>query len=267
MSQSGNLVTLLYRADAKIVLTRILNMLNQSRSERGVTPFTAVNVALGHIEASADGYGIDLAYRADDMPPQVSIILSNSNAQDEAAQLELAILSQYLVKRQSIETVVWPFTQSHLTAQEFSECVIWVIHDVINLIDGGVCEYPDTSTIDDLFLMHFPIKRAPVKTRRDRPRSTARPAEGTHKEFVDLVLSNVEDGPVAAASRATETMDGKSAVYRLAAWALAFTVALLCWPLAIPLIANNLRNGESVRTGALAIGAVGLLAALGLAVA
>ncbi|WP_299923797.1 hypothetical protein [uncultured Pelagimonas sp.] len=264
MSHSVNLVTLQYGMDAKIVLTRTLNMLNQSRSERGLVPFTAFNVALGHIEAEADNLAIELAYCSDDIPPQVSMILSNSDMQDQTTQLELAILTQYLIQRQSVEVVDWPLTHSQLTVQEFSDCVMLVIRDAIDLIECNDCDELELPTIDELFREHFPIKRVAVKAATNRSPSAERPAPGAHREFVNSVLSNVEEGPIVAATRVTETLESKSAAYRLAAWALAFTVALFCWPLAVPLIANNLRNGENVRTSALAIGAVGLFATLGL---
>lgn len=266
MTQTVYLVTLKYDFSAKIVLTRLFTMLNESRKARGLAEFSSSKISLGHIEASAGSLEVELAYYASDVPPQVTICVSDSSDTQGATQLELAILTQYIVKTQPVEIIDWPLNHSQLTPQEFSHYLMMIVREAVDVLkdDGETGE--NAATIESLFCKHFPIKRVAPKhpDHSDRKARSKRPEPGFHNDYIRSILTNVEDGPVAAANSAVRTMEHHPAAYRLAAWALSFVVALFFWPLALPLIANNLRNGENLRVSAMAIGVVGLFTTLGL---
>ena len=120
-------------------------------------------------------------------------------------------------------------------------------------------------TVETLFRKHFqPPAIAPRQPeRRGAAKRSTRPETQPRADYLGSILSNVEEGPVTAANKAVAGLEERTAPYRLAAWTLSFIVALVCWPLALPLFANHLRNGENMRLSTLAIALACVFVAFG----
>ena len=131
MTQSAYLVTFTYDVSAKIVLTRLLTLLNQSRASRGLPEFLSSRVGLGRINAQSGPVELELVSFASASPPQVTLCLTAPSDSSGVSQLELALLTHSLVQTQPVELIDWPLNRARLSATAFSQALTQMVSDAV----------------------------------------------------------------------------------------------------------------------------------------
>ena len=113
------------------------------------------------------------------------------------------------------------------------------------------------------FVRHF-TKARPQVVGTVRPRRVSVPAEARQRNTSALPEEPQID-PIALRAAFDNSEDARPGTpERLTAWAITLSVATLSLPMALPLVAANLRHGEDLRAASLVAGLVGFYAAIDL---
>ncbi|WP_439521981.1 hypothetical protein [Marivita sp.] len=170
------------------------------------------------------------------------VLVASRGVNTQACASRLANIAAELCQEYDVHTVFWNGSEKPLAAADFIAA------------GDGVSDlaFPKARII--------PRKIKSLKTQRAAPGKSSAQLDHWMMSALRTQMNGVTLEEVERLE--LEQRRAKTAPMRLSAWAISLTTAVFAMPLAIPLIVHNLVRGEDVRSGAMALGVVGLYAAL-----